>query len=457
MYIFLVLFSFGVVHAQVLTTTSPPYSQIPIPGHPYIPALVADAGPPYNCSYCQPEQIHISFGDKLSDIVVTWTTFNDTEESRVQYGEGIMDREAQGSSTVFQGGRGQYIHRVTLRNLKFDTRYVYHCGSKYGWSGRYQFKTPPGGNNVTIRAVIFGDMGVENAHSLPYLQDESERDHFDFILHVGDFAYDMYEREGRQGDQFMRQVEPLAAIVPYMTVPGNHEENSNFAQYKSRFSMPSHQKQESMFYSWDIGPVHFVGVNTEAYYFLNYGLKPLFDQYEWLKEDLQRANRPDNRNVRPWIVVYGHRPMYCSNNYDHCYDGFLPNRVGLPFFGQGLEPLLKDYGVDIVIWAHEHSYERTWPMYDRKVYNGSYDQPYVNPGAPIHVVTGSAGCRERTDPFKNPAEQWSAFRSSDYGYTRFCAHNHTHVHFEQVSVDLNGAVIDSFWVVKDLHKPYTFQ
>lgn len=37
------------------------------------------------------------------------------------------------------------------------------------------------------------------------------------------------------------------------------------------------------------------------------------------------------------------------------------------------------YGVDIAIWAHEHTYERAWPVYDYKVYNGSTEHPYVNP------------------------------------------------------------------------------
>lgn len=46
----------------------------------------------------------------------------------------------------------------------------------------------------------------------------------------------------------------------------------------------------------------------------------------------------------------------------------------------GLEPLLLQFGVDLVVWAHEHSYERTWPLYDNKVYNGSLTHPYVNPG-----------------------------------------------------------------------------
>ena len=29
--------------------------------------------------------------------------------------------------------------------------------------------------------------------------------------------------QGRIGDQFMRAVEPIAAHVPYMVLPGNHE------------------------------------------------------------------------------------------------------------------------------------------------------------------------------------------------------------------------------------------
>lgn len=59
---------------------------------------------------------------------------------------------------------------------------------------------------------------------MAYLQEEAERGHFDLILHVGDFAYDMDSDQARVGDQFMRQIQPLAAAVPYMTCPGNHEE-----------------------------------------------------------------------------------------------------------------------------------------------------------------------------------------------------------------------------------------
>ena len=47
-------------------------------------------------------------------------------------------------------------------------------------------------------------------------------------------------------------------------------------------------------------------------------------------------------------------------------------------------------GVDIVLTGHEHIYERYWPIYDFHVKNGSSEEPYTDPGAPVHVVTGAA-------------------------------------------------------------------
>lgn len=40
----------------------------------------------------------------------------------------------------------------------------------------------------------------------------------------GDFAYNMDQDNARVGDEFMRLIEPVAASLPYMTCPGNHEE-----------------------------------------------------------------------------------------------------------------------------------------------------------------------------------------------------------------------------------------
>lgn len=46
----------------------------------------------------------------------------------------------------------------------------------------------------------------------------------------------------------------------------------------------------SLWYSFDVGPVHFIGISTETYYFMNYGIKQMIKQYEWLENDLTQAN-----------------------------------------------------------------------------------------------------------------------------------------------------------------------
>ena len=86
-------------------------------------------------------------------------------------------------------------------------------------------------------------MGNVNAQSLPRLQKETQKGFYDLILHVGDFAYNLdtvqyyylkrlcayviiiiFKDDGEVGDEFMRQIEPIAAYLPYMTCNGNHEQ-----------------------------------------------------------------------------------------------------------------------------------------------------------------------------------------------------------------------------------------
>ena len=69
-------------------------------------------------------------------------------------------------------------------------------------------------------------------------------------------------------------------------------------------------------------------------------------------------------------------------------DEFKPVFVFVFFFS--LEPLFFQYGVDIIIEAHEHSYERLWPVFNDIVTAHNYS----NPKAPVHLISGSAGCNE---------------------------------------------------------------
>jgi phosphodiesterase/alkaline phosphatase D-like protein len=48
--------------------------------------------------------------------------------------------------------------------------------------------------------------------------------------------------------------------------------------------------------------VHFIMISTE------HDLIPYSRQYEWLQQDLKNINR----SKTPWVILGGHRPMYCS-------------------------------------------------------------------------------------------------------------------------------------------------
>uniref|UniRef100_A0A8C3XLF4 Purple acid phosphatase n=1 Tax=Chelydra serpentina TaxID=8475 RepID=A0A8C3XLF4_CHESE len=368
-------------------------------------------------------------------MTVTWTTF-DLAGSIVEFGPepgGAFTASAQGHASRFVDGgwlrRSMFIHRVTLRGLAPGQRYAYRCGSPLGWSRPYSFRALPNGTDWSPRLAVFGDMGNINPQSLPRLQHDTQQGMYDAILHVG-----RCHCNAMVGDAFMRKIEPVAASVPYMTCPGNHEEKYNFSNYRARFSMPG--DTEGLWYSWDIGPAHIISFSTEVYFYLNYGRHLVQEQYQWLERDLQEATRPDRRRRHPWIITMGHRPMYCSNNdHDDCTEHESIVRQGLPQHLYGLEDLFYKYGVDLELWAHEHSYERLWPVYNYQVYNGSAESPYTNPRAPAHIITGSAGCKERLDPFVPKPREWSALRIEDYGYTRLQIVNRSHIRLEQVSDD----------------------
>ncbi|KAM5146517.1 acid phosphatase type 7 isoform 1-T3 [Mantella aurantiaca] len=406
----------------------------------------------------QPEQVHLSYTGQPASMTVTWTTFSWTP-SIVEFsslpGPPSFNFTAYGETSLFVDGgpmkRKMFIHRVTLKNLIPGQRYVYHCGSALGWSPQFYFRALRNDPSWGPQLAVFGDMGNENAKSLSRLQKETQMDMYDAILHVGDFAYDMDKDNARVGDEFMRQIESVAAYVPYMTCPGNHEEAYNFSNYRMRFSMPGNT--EGLWYSWDLGPAHIISFSTEVYFYLKYGQELVAEQFKWLQRDLQDATSKARRSERPWIITMAHRPMYCTNfNSDDCTKVNSTTRTGLPGGQYALEDLFYKYGVDLEIWAHEHSYERFWPVYNRKVYNGSTDAPYTNPQAPVHITTGSAGCNERLDPFFPLHREWSAVRIEDYGYTRIHIANKSHIHIQQVSDDRNGEIVDDIWLIKDKHQ-----
>ena len=90
-------------------------------------------------------------------------------------------------------------------------------------------------------------------------------------------------------------------------------------------------------------------------------------------------------------------------------------RIDSPHFSlshthtHSLEELFYRYGVDVILEAHEHSYERLWPVYNEQV----TAKNYINPEAPIHIISAAAGCNDVLetciDPMLGPRGEWNIY------------------------------------------------
>jgi len=142
------------------------------------------------------------------------------------------------------------------------------------------------------------------ANTLLRMMELIEDKKIDLIFHVGDISYaDDYDGDKYETvwNTFMGIVSPVSSSVPYMVTPGyfhnfliiftvnncqnytlitsyhvrNHEYScehrgcdysKDFAAYRARYNMPGFLSgsNTSMWYSFDYGGVHFVGVSTES-------------------------------------------------------------------------------------------------------------------------------------------------------------------------------------------------
>ena len=105
------------------------------------------------------------------------------------------------------------------------------------------------------------------------------------------------------------------------------------------------------------------------------------------------------------------------------------------------------------LWGHEHTYERSYPLYRHTPYlknvktiNGT--DYYYKPLAPVHITSGSPGNKEMNgNPVKFINNSWSAFRSYNYSFSYMEIYNSTHLHIQQ----MNGKtkkIIDDLWIIK---------
>jgi len=215
----------------------------------------------------------------------------------------------------------------------------------------------------------------------------------------GDISY----ADGEQStwDDWFNYQQDSMARIPWITAVGNHENEPGFefTPYEHRFDSDGEIESETFWYSRNYPGVHMVFMSTEHDF--NAGSA----QYNWLQQDLSSVDRA----VTPFVIVYGHSPMYSSNSY-HGSEIELRD---------SLESLYVEKGVDFVIAGHDHFYERTWPVNSETVIDTGIDGLFARGQAPIHLVIGMAG-RSAYEDLDEPQPEWSAFReNSSYGWTKW--------------------------------------
>jgi hypothetical protein len=197
----------------------------------------------------------------------------------------------------------------------------------------------------------------------------------ELVLGLGDYSYD------DTADCWLEIIAPLDDKMKIAI--GNHETepNSLLNQYMSHFNLTK------QFYSFNYQNVHFTVISTE----LVYGDDDEGnEQYEFVNADLASAASDPNID---WIVVYHHREAYTSP-YATSQER---SRTALIDLRDAYHPLFERYDVDLVLQAHNHNYERSYPI---KYNNANSSDPiitdanannYSNPEGQIFVTVGTGG------------------------------------------------------------------
>jgi hypothetical protein len=177
------------------------------------------------------------------------------------------------------------------------------------------------------------------------------------VIGLGDFCYCGSPDSWWNG--------PLAPInhLMFRGAQGNHDaDNSGSSEYLRLFG------QNNWTSSFNYKNVHFVPIDTES--------NP---DAAALDKDLATARQDPNIK---WIVAFYHKPIYTSpTNHE-------PDEAGIKNI---VVPLFDKYHVDLVLQAHNHNYQRSYPLKADMVTETRPDSIYQSPKGSIYMVVGTGG------------------------------------------------------------------
>jgi acid phosphatase type 7 len=258
-----------------------------------------------------------------ADVTVVWETAT-PGDSRVDYGPTAAYGSTLSDSTPIAH------HALTLTGLSPYTTTHYRVSTDgQPMESDSTFQTAATPTQTTFSFVAFGDTRTgDDAHRQVVSSILSLAPNF--VLHTGDFVAD--GNDSAQWTEFFSIEHDLLRQSPLYGALGNHEGNSQL--YFDAFHFPGNER----WYSFDYGNVHFVALEIDGHADYSSGSP----QVQWLKNDLAHTSQQ-------WKVVFFHIPPYSSGS-EH------GSNLGVRAV---MEPLFRQYGVDLVFNGHDHDYERS--------------------------------------------------------------------------------------------------
>lgn len=224
----------------------------------------------------------------------------------------------------------------------------------------------------------------------------------DLMLALGDLSYE------KDGTCWFKLVSPLDTPGKIRITIGDHDVDPDLSRYKEYLD---HFNLTKPYYSFDYQNVHFLAMTTGKVKVIPFGNPS--EQYRFIEQDLKNAH--DNETI-DWIIVFGFKPLYSSNS----------THRGSAQLRDTYHPLFDRYDVHLVLQAHNHNYERTFPLtYNDngpskpKVVDKQANEYDDDPKGPILVTVGTGGrnLHELTGKSHYVAEQFLKYGFLDVNIT----------------------------------------
>jgi len=316
----------------------------------------------------------------------------------------------------------QFMYIATFTGLAQYKRYNYQCNLNGQQGASAQITFPKKRDSVRIVAVGDIDWQIGNVTANYVVENINN---YDVFVAMGDYAYDLCN----YGNSFMTSMIPLTSALPFMVAAGNHEGNSHcgnankqsdFIDYINRFNMPMKDKSHNLWFSYDVGNVHFASITTELFQLggdsaaaKKLTVYPLVaelgDPAAVLKAMLDWLNTDLAASTKKWKVIYFHRPYY--TNFWKAKKGAKPendkNQMAAATIRPLVEPIALANKVDLVLTGDVHGSERIKPMINGAIAVDGDQSTYNNINAPVYLVCGNAGEKGNPTGVKYPKkEKW---------------------------------------------------